>query len=184
MDIAVQVMCEIDENKEMSIMLTTYVGIWVILVVSAVAGWELKLQAKSPDLIESPRTPILVGIYYDTNIAMAQNINVSCIVDQNRVELAEKMGTVEDMTLKNMLVGGMNTNCKAWMYVISGMKSGGESINDLQKAIVETNVNDFMNNKDKKYFVLFTSDKYEDTDEYKVVYQNDAGVILEKVNFK
>lgn len=183
-DIAVQVMCEIDENKEMSIMLTTYVGIWVILVVSAVAGWELKLQAKSPDLIESPRTPILVGIYYDTNIAMAQNINVSCIVDQNRVELAEKMGTVEDMTLKNMLVGGMNTNCKAWMYVISGMKSGGESINDLQKAIVETNVNDFMNNKDKKYFVLFTSDKYEDTDEYKVVYQNDAGVILEKVNFK
>ena len=37
--------------------------------------------------------------------------------------------------------------------------------------------------KNKKYFVLYTADKYETTDDYEVVFQNEAGVILRKVNF-
>lgn len=182
-DIAVEVFCDMEENKELLVILKAYTIIWILIVLSAVAGWEIKLQAKSPDLIESPRTPSLAGIYYDTNIAMAANINVSCIVDQNRVALAEAMGEIEDITLKNMLVGGMNTNCKAWIYVISEIESGGESINDLQKAIVETNVDDFMENEDKKYFVLFTTDDYESTNQYEVIFKNEAGVILKKMTF-
>ena len=74
----------------------------------------------------------------------------------------------------------MNTNCKAWIYVISRIESGGESINDLQKAVVETDVEDWMKEKDKKYFVLFTGEEYKDTDEYELVFQNKAGVILRK----
>ena len=90
------------------------------------------------------------------------------------------MGKQDDITLKNMLVGGMNTNCKAWMYVVSKIESGGESINDLQKGIVETSVDDFLNNEDKKYFILYTDEKYESTEKYDLVFQNDAGVILRK----
>ena len=36
---------------------------------------------------------------------------------------------------------------------------------------------------DKKYFVLYTSDEYKNTDDYEVVFQNKAGVILRKTNF-
>ena len=66
------------------------------------------------------------------------------------------------------------------MYVVAKIKSGGESINDLQKAIVETNIDDFMADETKEYFVVYTDTKYSDTPQYKVVFQNDAGAILKK----
>lgn len=188
-DIAVEVMCSLDDNKELLVLLKVYVIAWVLVVLSAVSGFGMKLNMKYPDLMNGPMLPqvingpksiALAGIYYDTNIGMASNINVSCIIDQNRVELAENLGKIEDATLKNMLVGGMNTNCKAWTYVISRITSGGESINDLQKAVVETDVDDFMENEDKKYFVLYTGEKFESNEDYDVVYQNVAGVILRK----
>ena len=182
-NIAVETFASIKENKEFFVAATSYLVIWVCIVMLAVTGLEQKLQFKRPTLFDECRTHKLAGIYFDTNVAAIANINVSCIVDANRVKLAEAMQDVEDITLKNMLVGGMNTNCKAWMYVISRAESGGESINDLQKAVVETSVKDFMEDEDKKYFVLYTSDKYETTEEYEVVFQNEAGVILRKLDF-
>ena len=181
-DIAVEIMCNIDENKELKVILVSYLALWCIIIYGAISGIDGKIKEKSPTLIEGYdfRMQKLVGIYYDTNIAATANINVSCIVDANRVALAEEMGKVEGMTLKNMLVGGMNTNCKAWIYVISRIESGGESINDLQKAIVETSVDDWMNAEDKEYFVLFTGEEYQSTDKYELIFQNKAGVILKK----
>ncbi len=187
-EVAVEVMCDINENKELQVALITYLVAWCLIIYVAVSGTEDKLQQKAPTLIEassvynidSCRTHSMAGIYYETNVAATANINVSCIVDANRVKLAEAMGEVEGLTLKNMLVGGMNTNCKAWIYVISRINCGGESINDLQKAVVETSVDDWMKEDEKEFFVLFTGDKYESTDKYDLVFQNEAGVILKK----
>ncbi len=189
--IAVEVMCDLIENKELMVTLEAYTIVWVLIILGALngtskgylSGIEGKLLEKSPYSIDSPRLPILAGIYHESNVQATQNINASCLVNAKRVQIAEEMGKIEDMTLKNMLVGGMNTNSKAWMYVISGIESGGESINDLQKAIVETNIDDFMKNDDKKYFILFNeSDKFESTDDYEVIFSNEAGVILKKIN--
>ena len=181
-DIAVEVMSDLDENKEMFVMGASYLFVWVALILFMLTGLEGKLYEKCPNLFE-PKTPALTGIYYTTNVEGVLNINASCLVDADRVKLAEAMQDVEDITLKNMIVGGMNTNCKAWMYVISRAESGGASINDLQFAIVETDVEDFLEDDDKKYFVLYTSDEYKNTDDYEVVFQNKAGVILRKTNF-
>lgn len=179
-EIAVEVMADFHENKELFIALSSGIVVFVCVILLAVTGLEQKLQLKCPTLFDECKSYRLAGIYYDTNIAAVNNINVSCIVDANRVKLAEAMGKVEDMTLKNMLVGGMNTNCKAWIYVISRIECGGESINDLQKAVVETSVEDWMNDEEKEYFVLFTGEKYETTEDYELVFQNEAGVILRK----
>ena len=181
-EIAVEVMADMDENKEMFVMLSSYLVIWVAIIMLAITGTEHRLHIKRPTLFDECRTHKLAGIYYDTNVTAIANINVSCIVDANRVKLAEAMQDIDDITLKNMLVGGMNTNCKAWMYVISRAESGGASINDLQKAVVETDVEDFMEDEEKKYFVLYTGDKYETTEDYEVVFQNEAGVILRKLD--
>ncbi len=183
-DIAVEVLCDMKDNKELGVVLKTLTVIWVCIICFAISGYEEKLYAKNPTIMDAPaelRLSKMAGIYYDTNIFGIKNINVSCLVNQYRLELAEQMGKQEDMTLKNMLVGGMNTNCKAWMYVVSGITSGGESINDLQVAVVETNVEDWMKKESKKYFVLYDeSNTYSDTDEYEVVFSNRAGVILKK----
>ena len=179
-DTAIEVMCNINDNKELQTFLVSYVTLFVLIVLGAVSGIEERLQMRAPGLIEECRLNKLAGIYFDTNIAAVRNINVSCIVDENRVKLAEEVGKIEDINLKNMLVGGMNTNCKAWLYVISGIGCGGESINDLQTAIVDTNVEDWMENEKKKYFVLFTTEKYNSTDKYELIHQNEAGVILKK----
>ena len=179
-EIAVSIMSEINDNKDLEISLISYLAVWVIIVYGAVSGIEYKFQRKFVGLIETPKLQSLAGIYFDSNILAINNINASCLVNSDRLLLAEEMGKQKDITLKNMLVGGMNTNCKAWMYVVSKIESGGESINDLQKAVVETNVNDFLNNNEKKYFVLYTDEKYESTEKYDLVFQNDAGVILRK----
>ena len=180
-DIAVEVMSDLDGNKEMFVMGASYLTIWVAIVIIAVTGLESRLLSKSPTLFDTCRTPLLAGIYYTTNVEGVLNINASCLVDANRVKLAEAMQDVEDITLKNMIVGGMNTNCKAWMYVISRAESGGASINDLQFAIVETDVEDFLEDETKKYFVLYTDKEFETTEDYEVVFQNKAGVILRKI---
>lgn len=182
-DIAVEVVSDMDENIEMFVMISAYLVVWVTIIVLAVTGLEEKLQMKRPTLFDECRTYKLAGIYYDTNVWGVLNINKSCIVDANRVKLAEAMQDVEDITLKNMLVGGMNTNCKAWMYVISRAESGGQTINDLQVAVVETDIDDFMKDETKKYFVLYTAEKFETTEDYELVFQNEAGVILRKTNF-
>ena len=179
--IAVEVMCTSYENKELLVLLKTYLIVWVCIILFAISGYEMKLIAKAPTIMDGPKSPSLAGIYYDTNIAQTANINVSCIIDQNRVALSEELGKIEDASLKNVLVGGMNTNCKAWVYVISRIPSGGESINDLQKAVVETDVEDFLKDENKRYFVLFTGDKYETTEDYELIIQNQAGVILRKI---
>ena len=180
--IAVEVMCNLTENKELMVALKAYTVVWLLILIGALYGIEGKLLVKSPYAIDGPRLYLFAGIYYDSNISATANINVSCLVNAKRIEIAEEMGKVEDMTLKNMLVGGMNTNSKAWIYVISGIESGGESINDLQKAIVETDLEDFMENEDKKYFVLFNeSDEFETTEDYEVIFRNEAGYIFKKI---
>lgn len=180
--IAVEVMCDLTENKELMVALKAYTVVWLLILIGALYGIEGKLLVKSPYAIDGPRLYLFAGIYYDSNISATANINVSCLVNAKRIEIAEEMGKVEDMTLKNMLVGGMNTNSKAWIYVISGIESGGESINDLQKAIVETDLEDFMENEDKKYFVLFNeSDEFETTEDYEVIFKNEAGYIFKKI---
>lgn len=180
-DIAVEVMSDLDENKEMFVMGASYLAVWVALILFMITGLEGKLKERCPNLFD-PKALFLTGIYYDTNVAGVRNIDASCLVDADRVKLAEAMQDVEDITLKNMVVGGMNTNCKAWMYVISRAESGGASINDLQFAIVETDVEDFLKDETKKYFVLYTSDEYKNTEDYEVVFQNKAGVILRKLD--
>ena len=179
-DMAVEIFAELEENKEVRVSLISALCLWCMVIYVGISGKEFKVQEKAPTLIEVCKTPSLAGIYYDTNVLATANINVSCLVNPFRLEMAEEMGKQDDMTLKNMLVGGMNTNCKAWMYVVSRIQSGGESINDLQKAVVETSVDDFLKNSEKKYFVLYTDEKYNDTDQYDVVFQNEAGVILKK----
>ena len=181
-EVAVEVMADIDDNKDLFVMFSSYLVIWIAIIMLAVTGLEHRLHIKRPTLFDECRTHKLAGIYYDTNVFGIANINVSCIVDADRVKLAEAMQDVEDITLENMLVGGMNTNCKAWMYVISRAESGGASINDLQIAVVETDVEDFLEDEDKKYFVLYTADKYETTEDYELVFQNKAGVILRKLD--
>jgi len=181
-EIAVEMMCEFDNNKELKVLSISALTVWIMIIYGAISGIEWKVQEKCPGLIEVRKFESLAGIYYDTNVLARENIKASCFVNDNRLDLAEEMGKVEGMTLKNMLVGGMNTNCKAWMYVVSRIECGGESINDLQKAIVETSVEDWLATPGKEYFVLYTGEPYSTTEQYELLFQNPAGVILKKTN--
>ena len=178
--VAVDVMTSTTENTELHVCMGTGLALFVALILCVTTEFETRLQMKYPGLMDKVKSNEHVGIYYDTNVQGVKNINVSCIVDANRVELAEHIGRVKGITLKNMLVGGMNTNCKAWLYVIAGMESGGASINELQTAIVETTVEDWLEDEDKEYLVLFTGEDYTTTDEYRLVVKNPAGVVLKK----
>lgn len=181
-EIAVEVITDTKENKELSFIFTTVLIIWVAIIMLAITKVEHNLLLKRPTFFDQPRSHSLSGIYFDTNVFGIANINASCIVDANRVKLAEALKDVEGITLKNMLVGGMNSNCKSWTYVIGRGVSGGASINDLHIAVVETTVEDFLEDDEKEFFVLYTADKYETTDDYELVFQNEAGVILKKIH--
>ena len=180
--IAVDVYSNINDNKELKAMLTGYLVLWCLIVCGTLYRVEPRLQAKSPMMINDYKMQKLAGIYYDTNIEAEANINVSCIVDANRVRMGESLKDIEGINLKNILVGGMNPTHKAWLYVLSGIESGGQKIDDLQVAKVETTVEEFLEEEDKEFFVLFTADKYEDTDDYTVVFENEAGVVLKKTH--
>ena len=179
--IAVDVMTDSENSLESQVFMGTALALFVGLILCVTFEIEVRVKMKYPGLLDNIKSNGLVGIYNDTNIDTVRNINASCIVNEERVELAEELGKVEGATLKNLLVGGMNTNCKAWMYVISRLDCGGESINDLQVAIVETSVEDFLANEEKEYFLLYTGETYQTTEDYEVLFQNEEGVILKKI---
>ena len=133
---------------------------------------ERAFISKYPNVINDVRSDSLSGIYYETNVAQKPNIAMSCTVDENRVKIAEELGKHKEITLKNMTTGGMNGYCKAWLYVISNNECGGETINDIQVANPETTVEDFLNNNEKEYFVIFTDNKIENNENIEVLFQN------------
>lgn len=179
---AVSVYTDSDNSKDLKAMLIGYLVVFCLIICGTLYRVEPRLQAKSPMMINDYKMQKLAGIYYDTNIEAEANINVSCIVDANRVKMGESLRDIEGINLKNILVGGMNPTHKAWLYVLSGIESGGQKIDDLQVAKVETTVDEFLKDDEKEFFVLFTADKYEDTDDYTVVFENEAGVVLKKTH--
>lgn len=178
--IAMQMLCEYSHNIEMQTVLGTIVGVFTIMVLLTVTGLERKVHDKFPYIIRTVKCEQYAGIYFDINIVSKPNIELSCTVNADRLALARELGKHKEITLKNMLVGGMNAYCKSWLYVISENSAGGESINDLQMAVVENTTENFLEAEEKEYFVLFTGDKFESNEDYEVMFQNDAGVILKK----
>lgn len=178
--IVIDVLFEYAENKEFRIFALSGLAVFASVIIVCVSGLERRFIIKYPNVINDTRTDSLAGIYYESNVAQKPNITMSCTVDTNRIKIAEELGKHKEITLKNMLVGGMNVYCKAWLYVISSNDSGGESINDVQIANPETNLEDFLANEEKEYFVLFTENKIEDTELIEVLFQNEGGAIIKK----
>lgn len=178
--ITIDVIFEYTENKELQVFIISSLAVFCSIIIVCVSGFERRFIMKYPNVINDVRTDSLSGIYYETNIAQKPNITMSCTVDENRVKIAEELGKHKEITLKNMLVGGMNGFCKAWLYVISNNYCGGETINDIQVAVVETTIDDFLANPEKEYFILFTENKIEDNDSIEVLFQNEGGAIIKK----
>ena len=178
--ITMDVIFEYTENKDLQVFIISSLAVFCSIIIVCVSGLERRFIMKYPNIINDVRTDSLSGIYYETNIAQKPNITMSCTVDENRVKIAEELGKHKEITLKNMMVGGMNGFCKAWLYVISNNYCGGESINDIQVAVVETTIDDFLANPQKEYFILFTVNKVEDNDSIEVLFQNEGGAIIKK----
>ena len=178
--ITLDVIFSYTENKDFQVFIGTVIAVYASIIIVCVTGLERRFIIKYPNVINDVRSDSLSGIYYETNVAQKPNIKMSCTVDENRVKIAEELGKHKEITLKNMLVGGMNGYCKAWLYVISNNKCGGESINDIQVAVVETTIDDFLANDNKEYFIIFTSDKIDNNDKYDVLFQNEGGAIIKK----
>ena len=49
-DIAVEVMCGYEENKELKVVFITYLTMWCLVIYTAISGTEIKLAQKSPTL--------------------------------------------------------------------------------------------------------------------------------------
>ena len=178
--IAMEIICEYDKNQELQVFMISALALFASIILLNVTGLERKLLMRYPTLTDAAKSEQLAGIYFDTNVASLPNIKYSCTVSSDRIDLAEELGKHKEITLKNMLVGGMNVYCKSWLYVIAGNYCGGESINDLHSAVVETNVQNFLETEGKDYFILFTTDKFETNEQYELIFQNEAGVILKK----
>ena len=178
--ITMDVIFDSSDNKDLQVFVVTYLATFVSIIIVCVTGLERAFIIKYPKVINDVRSDSLSGIYYETNVAQKPNIAMSCTVDENRIKIAEELGKHKEITLKNMTTGGMNSYCKAWLYVISNNECGGETINDIQVANTEATIEDFLKNEDKDYFVLFTENKIEDNDKIHVLFQNEGGAIIKK----
>lgn len=178
--ITMDVIFDLNDNKELQVFIATYLATFASIITVCVSGLEQAFIIKYPNVINDVRSDSLSGIYYETNVAQKPNIAMSCTVDENRIKIAEELGKHKEITLKNMTTGGMNGYCKAWLYVISNNECGGETINDIQVANPETTVEDFLNNNEKEYFVIFTDNKIENNENIEVLFQNAGGAIIKK----
>ena len=178
--ITLETIFKFTDNKELQLFIISSLAVYVGIIVLCVSGVEARFQIRYPNVINDTRSNALAGIYYETNVAQKPNLEMSCTVDENRIKIAEALGKIDGVTLKNMTTGGMNGYCKAWTYVISKINCGGETINDIQVANVEQTIDEFLANPEKEYFILFTGDKIESTNNFEVLFQNEGGAIIRK----
>lgn len=178
--VTLEVLFSYIKNIELQVFSITCIITFASIIIVCITGLEQRFFIKYPNIINDIRSDSLSGIYYDSIVAQKPNIIMSCTVDKNRIMLSEQLGKHKEITLKNMMVGGMNAYCKAWLYVISSNYSGGESINDIQIANPETTIEDFLSTDQKEYFILFTEQKVNNTDKIEVIFQNAGGAIIKK----
>lgn len=178
--LTMEVLFSYSKNREFQVFALSSLSLFCGIVLVCILGVEQKIIIKYPNLINDVRSNFLSGIYYETNIGLKPNITMSCTVDENRIKIAEELGKYKEITLKNMTVGGMNGYCKAWLYVISENYSGGENVGEVQNAVIETTVDDFLATEGKDYFILFTDKKIENTDFIEVLFQNEGGAIIKR----
>ena len=169
----------------------TYVVIWGVFVCS----WVWIKAGHVIGEVEKHALPNLVGIYYMENCENRKLIDLTQNFNSNEIDLVTyARENFEDMTVENTELMTKGYFCRIWA---TAMLEFSSDTKPYQKVIQDTknyDLDDAMENKDKKYIVKLVSRDLNDLNEYneemekvrknnkvEIVYENDNGYVA-KIN--
>lgn len=169
----------------------TYVVIWGVFVCS----WVWIKAGHVIGEVEKHALPNLVGIYYIENCENRKLIDLTQNFNSNEIDLVTyARENFEDMTVENTELMTKGYFCRIWATAILEFSSDTKPY---QKVIQDTknyDLDDAMENKDKKYIVKLVSRDLNDLNEYneemkevrknskvEILYENENGYVA-KIN--
>lgn len=169
----------------------TYVVIWGVFVCS----WVWIKAGHVIGEVEKHALPNLVGIYYIENCENRKLIDLTQNFNSNEIDLVTyARENFEDMTVENTELMTKGYFCRIWA---TAMLEFSSDTKPYQKVIQDTknyDLDDAMENRDKKYIVKLVSRDLNDLNEYneemeevkknskvEIVYENENGYVA-KIN--
>ena len=172
------------EKYKGKIIIGLYIVVWVsiVLVNVVVKSSNLFLDYKE-------KMPNYVGVYFDQNCLFRGAIQAYCHFAKEQIEVVNEAKKLTDMTADNITLISGSYNERVWATAIMELTSSRHYSKIVQDTTLYT-IEDGLNDENSKYIIRVNESydltEYEEqgnTDEFKILFKNSRGYILEKVNY-
>ena len=133
--------------------------------------------------------PNYVGVYFDQNCLFRGAIQAYCHFAKEQIEVVNEAKKLTDMTADNITLISGSYNERVWATAIMELTSSRHYSKIVQDTTLYT-IEDGLNDENSKYIIRVNESydltEYEEqgnTDEFKILFKNSRGYILEKVNY-
>ena len=172
------------EKLKGKIIIGLYVTTWVLIVLVNVV---VKSSNLFPEYKESMKN--YVGVYFDQNCLFRGAIQAYCHFAKEQIEVVNEAKKLEDMTADNITMISGSYNERVWATAIMELTSTRHYSKIIQDTTLYT-IEDGLKDPDSKYIIrvnesydLTELEEQGKTEEFKILFKNSRGYILEKVNY-
>ena len=172
------------EKLKGKIIIGLYVTTWVVIVLVNVV---VKSSNLFPEYKESMKN--YVGVYFDQNCLFRGAIQAYCHFAKEQIEVVNEAKKLEDMTADNITMISGSYNERVWATAIMELTSTRHYSKIIQDTTLYT-IEDGLKDPDSKYIIrvnesydLTELEEQGKTEEFKILFKNSRGYILEKVNY-
>lgn len=170
-------------NKKFKIALRTYASFWPIFVLFMVT---IKASTILPEDTKHS-IPNYVGMYYSENCDFRGSARVILNFSNAKQEIANYVReNLEDATADNTVIITGTYNERCWATVTTELSSDNMEYRDVIQDTKMHHIKELAGSEDKKYAVSFQGindyEKWPYKDDFKVLFQNEAGYVIEKVS--
>lgn len=183
--ITISLINEYLENARLKNIIKIYSSVWPTFVVIMII---LKASTILPEDVKHS-IPNYIGMYYYENCEFRGSARATLNFTREKQEIANFVReNLEDATADNtiLMTGGYNERC--WATVTTELSSKNMEYRDVIQDTRMHHIKELANNPDMKYAVCFQGlndyEKWPYKENLKVLFKNESGYVVEKVNFE
>ena len=173
------------EKLKGKIILGLYIVAWVIIVLVNVIVKSSNLFPEQKNVMKN-----YVGIYFDQNCLYRGAIQAYCNFAKEQVEVVNEALKLEDLTADNITLIAGSQNERAWATAIMDLRSEHFKYQKILQDNTVYTIQNGLDDEETKY-IIRVNESYDlteleekgETEEFKILFKNSRGYILEKVNY-
>lgn len=181
--ITVDLINRYSDKKIIGRLIQGYSGAWVVFVVAIII---LKTSTILPEH-EKHSIPNYIGMYYIENCELRGSYLINLNFTNEQQEISKFVReNLEDANADNSVMITRTYNERCWATVTTELSSETKEYREVIQDTLMHHIREVYYGKDKKYIISFRGsndyDKWTDKDKFKILFQNEAGYVAQKID--